>query len=179
MAQSKGTFDLSATPILLPTDSGTPSRNQSPSNLDVPTQPLSRRTPDTKYEFIAQTGIESTTAVRQKLKTVRSHVMKNYLHQQQTRNEGGDSLHQDTVKVRRRSKQRTRCSRSTSRTDTQSPAHSAESPSASHVDECGQPTSNFYFLGPMFDLRLEDNYERREWIALFLPSSSLKRCIEI
>ncbi|KAL5418342.1 hypothetical protein PMIN03_001064 [Paraphaeosphaeria minitans] len=74
----------------------------------------------THYEFIAHTGIEDASA-KQKLKTVRSHVMRNYLHQQQ-RHSGQSSKF--IVSERRQSKQRARSSRSASQ-DADAPATSS------------------------------------------------------
>ena len=64
----------------------------------------------THYEFISHSGTDDATA-KQKLKTVRSHVMRNYLHQQQQRS--GVSSN-PVANERRQSKQRTRSSRSNS-----------------------------------------------------------------
>ncbi|KAF1998326.1 hypothetical protein P154DRAFT_578145 [Amniculicola lignicola CBS 123094] len=65
-----------------------------------------------RFEFIVNTGEESDTAAKQKLKTVRSHVMKNYLAKQERLMTGGvgDSPKGDG----RKGKRRTRPSRSTS-----------------------------------------------------------------
>ncbi|KAF2642854.1 hypothetical protein P280DRAFT_478917 [Massarina eburnea CBS 473.64] len=86
----------------------------------------------TQYEFIIQTGDESSATAKQKLKTVRSHVMKNYLHQQQhkqSKDSNDSSL--DTSKTdRRRSKQRTRSSRSGSHET----SFSSASPTLSNTD---------------------------------------------
>ncbi|KAF2449517.1 hypothetical protein P171DRAFT_480596 [Karstenula rhodostoma CBS 690.94] len=73
--------------------------------------PRSRSPATTHYEFIAHTGIEDASA-KQNLKTVRSHVMRNYLHQQQ-RQSGQSS--KSAVSERRQSKQRARSSRSASK----------------------------------------------------------------
>ncbi|KAF2471898.1 uncharacterized protein BDR25DRAFT_303260, partial [Lindgomyces ingoldianus] len=81
--------------------------------LGVPETVPSRSTSPTQYEFITTTGEESATASKQKLKTVRSHVMKNYLQQQKGRGSGEPSL--SPAAERRRGKQRARSSRSTSR----------------------------------------------------------------
>ncbi|KAK7179949.1 hypothetical protein PSPO01_13948 [Paraphaeosphaeria sporulosa] len=78
--------------------------------------PRSQSPATTHYEFIAHTGIEDASA-KQKLKTVRSHVMRNYLHQQQ-RQSGQSS--KSIVSERRQNKQRARSSRSASQ-DADSP----------------------------------------------------------
>jgi hypothetical protein len=82
-----------------------------PSHLQVPDETPSRTPTPTQYEFIMTTGDESASSAKQKLKTVRSHVMKNYLHQQQQQQRQGRASSSD----RRKAKQRTRTSRSTSR----------------------------------------------------------------
>ena len=72
--------------------------------------PRSQSPATTHYEFIAHTGVEDASA-KQKLKTVRSHVMRNYLHQQQ-RQSGQSS--KSAASERRQGKQRARSSRSAS-----------------------------------------------------------------
>lgn len=103
-------------------DQGGGSTTPRSDHLHVPEhKPPSSRTPSpTQYEFIMTTGDESASSARQKLKTVRSHVMKNYLHhqqQQQQQCQGGPSGQtlSRAGSERRKAKQRTRSSRSASR----------------------------------------------------------------
>lgn len=96
------------------------------------------RTPSpTQYEFIMTTGEETSTATRQKLKTVRSHVMKNYLQQQQRQGRSsGESSLQVASGDRRKGKQRARSSRSNSReqrSPVSSPASEEGSTATSHM----------------------------------------------
>lgn len=72
-----------------------------------------------QYEFISNTGIEDEST-KKNLKTVRSHVMRHYLHQQQQRSRQSSN---PVASERRRSKQRARSSRSAS--------HENEEPSSS------------------------------------------------
>lgn len=166
MANSPSNLELDASFALLSTDEQPSSHKQSPPSLNVPHRPPSRLVSETQYEFIMQSGAESATATKQKLKTVRSHVMKNYLHQQQYRNETGDPLYPVKTKTRRRSKQRARSSRSTSIDEGQSPTRSGNSPSASHLSGTEPTTSIFYFLGPLFELRSEYANDNGEYILL-------------
>lgn len=81
----------------------------------------------TRYEFIVHTGVEDASA-KQKLKTVRSHVMRNYLHQQQL--QSGHSS-DSAVSERRHSKQRARSYRSASRdTNTSTSSNTTTNPRA-------------------------------------------------
>lgn len=84
---------------------------------ESPRPPAFAAPPPTQYEFITQTGDESTATTKKKLKTVRSHVMKNYLQQQQGRQAkgSGPTAIAASTDSRRRGKQRTRSSRSVSR----------------------------------------------------------------
>lgn len=105
---------------------GSPSASQAA--LDIPNRSPAAASSSTQYEFIMQTGDESAAASKQKLKTVRSHVMKNYLHQQQQQAKAsGSSSLKATSSDRRRSKQRVRSSRSNSR--------EAESPTSPAMSE--------------------------------------------
>ncbi|KAF1952571.1 hypothetical protein CC80DRAFT_552383 [Byssothecium circinans] len=97
-----------------------PSPEEQPT-LYQPQQPKRpRRSPSatsssrTRYQFIMQTGDESSATAKQKLKTVRSHVMKNYLHQQHNKQskETGEGSIATSSSDRRRSKQRARNNRS-------------------------------------------------------------------
>jgi hypothetical protein len=93
-----------------------------PRNVEVPKPPTRHAPPPTRYEFIMQTGDESTATTKKKLKTVRSHVMKNYLQQQQQgrqANKSNSSSLGTSGDGRRTGKQRARASRSGSR-DTES-----------------------------------------------------------
>lgn len=92
-----------------------------PRQAEVP-QPLASGAPlPTQYEFIMQTGDENTATTKKKLKTVRSHVMKNYLQQQQHQQQQGRQSYGSASSSfaastdRRREKQRARSSRSESR----------------------------------------------------------------
>jgi hypothetical protein len=93
-----------------------------PRQAASPKPPTTGAPPPTQYEFIMQTGDESTATTKKKLKTVRSHVMKNYLQQQQQQGrqlKGSDSLSSAAGTDRRKGKQRARSSRSGSQ-DTES-----------------------------------------------------------
>lgn len=89
-----------------------------PPQVKISKPPTGGAPPPTQYEFITQTGDESTATTKKKLKTVRSHVMKNYLHQQQQQQgqqlKGCGPASFATPADRRRGKQRARSSRSAS-----------------------------------------------------------------
>jgi hypothetical protein len=115
-----------------------------PAWLDPPKRAPSRTSPRTQYEFIMSTGDESATSAKQKLKTVRSHVMKNYLHQQQQRQgQSGEA----SSRERRKAKQSVRSHRSLSR------GSSACSPTESEGGRSGTSDvrnlfSDFAFASP-------------------------------
>jgi hypothetical protein len=116
--------------------------------LDVPDRAPSRSTTPTQYEFIMTTGDESATVTKQKLKTVRSHVMKNYLQQQQRKVSGESSLSAASSE-RRKGKQRARSSRSGSREMEHSPTSPEYSDGVRSVTtEIGSLFSGFSTLGP-------------------------------
>ncbi|KAF2690329.1 hypothetical protein K458DRAFT_102146 [Lentithecium fluviatile CBS 122367] len=126
-----------------------------PPQFEVPSRPKSSAPPPTQYEFITQTGDESAATTKQKLKTVRSHVMKNYLHQHQQQNrqtKGSSSSALATSAERRKGKQRARSSRSASR-DTESPTSPTMSEgmrgrSASASNDFGPTASGFVLPMP-------------------------------
>jgi hypothetical protein len=94
--------------------------------------------PPIQYEFIVQTGDESTATTKRKLKTVRSHVMKNYLQ-----HKGSSS---SSLATRRIGKQRARSSRSQSRdTEGSTSPGGMRARSASASTELG-PTSSATFI---------------------------------
>ena len=101
-------------------------------HLEIPQRAASRTSSPTQYEFIMSTGDESATTARQKLKTVRSHVMKNYLQQQQQQRQGRgskDIAFPGAAGDRRQSKQRTRSNRSASQEfDQTQPVHGMGTP---------------------------------------------------
>lgn len=169
MSGSPGNLDLPISSILVSNEEAM-RRIHSPSNLDVPHQPQARQTSNTQYEFIMHTGVESTVAVKRQLKIVRRHVMRNYLHQQHNRTEPGEPLEKASRKI----KQRTRQSRSTSFEDAQDmPQNASSSAPARHNLETNQPTSKFYFLGPVFEINLEDANESREYESFLFMCESL------
>jgi hypothetical protein len=128
------------------TEMSTPQRT---GGLDIPDEAKSRSTTPTQYEFIMTTGDESATATKQKLKTVRSHVMKNYLQQQQQqRNISGDSSLSVVGGERRKGKQRARSSRSGSRETEHSPISPGYSNSISVTTEMGSLFSGFSTFNP-------------------------------
>jgi hypothetical protein len=128
------------------TEMPTPQRT---GRLDIPDEAQSRSTTPTQYEFIMTTGDESATATKQKLKTVRSHVMKNYLQQQQQqRNIPGDSSLSVVGGERRKGKQRARSSRSGSREMEHSPTSPGYSNSISVTTEMGSLFSGFSTFNP-------------------------------
>lgn len=117
----------------------------SPSSLGVPESAPTRTTSPTQYQFIMQTGDESVATAKQNLKTVRSHVMKNYLHQQQQRQSGvsGEGSFATASGTKREEKQRARSARSASRESRQG----AGSPA---VSEGGRERSASTDVGSMF-----------------------------
>lgn len=100
--------------------------------LDVPQKTTSGASSPTQYEFIMSTGDESATAARQKLKTVRSHVMKNYLQQQQQKQgRASKDMAFSATGERRKSKQRARSNRSASQEfDQHQPVQRGEHPAS-------------------------------------------------
>ena len=98
--------------------------NQTPRSSQPPQPSRAGTTTPTQYEFIMTTGEESATTARQKLKTIRSHVMKNYLTQQQRQGSGETSL-SVAQSERRKGKQRARSSRSPSYETESSPLGSS------------------------------------------------------
>ncbi|KAF2179217.1 hypothetical protein K469DRAFT_303958 [Zopfia rhizophila CBS 207.26] len=95
------------------------------------------------------TGDESAAAAKRKLKTVRSHVMKNYLQQQQRQGHSGDSSLSVATGDRRKGKQRARSSRSASREAERSPISPAVSEGArSAVAELGSLFSGLSSYSP-------------------------------
>jgi hypothetical protein len=95
--------------------------------LQVPGHESSGASPPTRYEFIMSTGDESAAATKQNLKTVRSHVMKNYLQQQQQQRYGYEIAESSAAAIhreRRRGKENFRSSRSASREIEHSPIDS-------------------------------------------------------
>jgi hypothetical protein len=80
--------------------------------------------PPTQYEFIMSNGYETTTSARKKLKTVRSHVMKNYLHQKLQKRGSQHTSISCTNERRRKVKQWSRSSQSSSENGGQSPRSS-------------------------------------------------------
>lgn len=123
------------------------------SRLGVPEGPPSRTPSPTQYEFIMTTGDESATTARQKLKTVRSHVMKNYLQQQQRQGASRESLSVASSE-RRKGKQRARSSRSASREVEHSPTVSEKGHSASA--EIGSLFSGFALTDPFASAGTEE-----------------------
>lgn len=117
-------------------------RNQGSDRLDVPERPPSRTPSPTQYAFITSTGDEGATAARQKLKTVRSHVMKNYLQQQQRQGQGAASSD------RRKGKQRARSSRSNSHEVESNTVSPARSDRISSMAEIGSLFSGFSLANP-------------------------------
>jgi len=140
----------------LPDDEPSTRDEHSPS-LETTYGSSSQRPSDTQYEFIMQTGserAESSTAAKRKLRTVRSHVMRNYLHRQQNRQGLNDSTIAGPIATRRQNKQLARRSRSTSFEDAQSPTPRTGAPSQGHVAGADLIISKFCFFGPIFELRL-------------------------
>ncbi|PSN61015.1 hypothetical protein BS50DRAFT_625675 [Corynespora cassiicola Philippines] len=88
--------------------SSPPEQSRTPPTI----RPLAKRIP-TQYEFIIQTGDENATVAKRNLKTVRSHVMKNYL--QQNRRGSIDALLPTANSERRIGRQPSRSRRSISR----------------------------------------------------------------
>lgn len=118
--------------------------------LEVPEKTPSRASSPTQYEFILNTGDESATTARQKLKTVRSHVMKNYLQQQSRQGRGpGESSLSAAQSERRKGKERARSSRSTSREHEQNPTPPNRERSSSV--EIGALFSGFSLADPFSD----------------------------
>ncbi|KAF2036582.1 hypothetical protein EK21DRAFT_83537 [Setomelanomma holmii] len=146
---------------------------QSQSPPDMATSYRStRKQACTQYAFIMQTGDESSTTVKKKLKTVRSHVMKNYLHQQQQRRSIEDLLETDGNKTRRKSKDRRR-SRSASPNVTLSvngQTGKGVLTSAARNDS----KSAFHFLGPFFDVNVADFTNQA---VVVLLSTSVAACV--
>lgn len=116
-------------------------RGRSPTVSGVP----SRAPSSTQYAFIVQTGDESSTTMKGKLKTVRSHVMKNYLHQQQQRQNSKSSSRSRNSTERRKGKTCARRSRSTSFDVATNPSNSVNS-------ELAQSTAALESLAPRFSL---------------------------
>lgn len=128
------------------------SRGQTPAMSDTSQPSLSRRSSETQYEFIMQTGDDNSKAMKQKLKTVRSHVMKNYLHQQQQRQNVGEGTGSSVLKERRKSKQRARQSRSSSVDAGPSSFQTPSAEIAYPIPE-GEPLKScFLFLDPLFEV---------------------------
>ncbi|KAH7093119.1 hypothetical protein FB567DRAFT_166360 [Paraphoma chrysanthemicola] len=134
-------------------DEGDINPNLTPSETVAYRRSMGRRT-NTQYAFIMQTGDESSTAVKNKLKTVRSHVMKNYLHQQQQRGVE-ELLDPNANRTRRKSKELARRSRSSSfDADPSSDGHTNTIVAGNTLQD--RSRSAFHFFGPIFEISLAD-----------------------
>jgi hypothetical protein len=83
MALSVDLYDYTSYFALSPRAHTEPALSPSPPLVDMSQKPALKRRSQTQYEFITMTADESAKTARQKLKTVRSHVMKNYMQHHQ------------------------------------------------------------------------------------------------
>ena len=116
--------------------------------LNPPKRAPSRTSPRTQYEFIMSTGDESATAAKQKLKTVRSHVMKNYLQQQQQRQGRKVDPEKDASRERRKGKQRVRSNTSRSRGSSAACSPSGSEGGHSGISDVRSLFSDFALASP-------------------------------
>ncbi|KAF2020527.1 hypothetical protein BU24DRAFT_487127 [Aaosphaeria arxii CBS 175.79] len=94
------------------------SKEEPSSQLEVPRSTSTRTPSPTQYEFVSLTGTEDPRTTRRKLKKVRSHVMKNYLHQQRQHSQDRSSEDPISASVgsdRRKGKEMMRARESTGR----------------------------------------------------------------
>ncbi|KAH7083168.1 hypothetical protein BKA63DRAFT_584429 [Paraphoma chrysanthemicola] len=153
MVTSSESADCNPHSLNSSTDAGDANLNLAPSEFVAYRRSMGRRT-NTQYAFIMQTGDVSSAAVKNKLKTVRSHVMKNYLHQQQRR--GAEELLDPNANLtRRKSKELARRSRSSSLdADPSSDGHTNTIVIGTTIQD--RSRSAFHFFGPVFEISLAD-----------------------
>ena len=150
--------DRNTSPFVPHTSGGRANERRS-NRLEVPETPPSRASSPTQYAFITSTGDESAAVARQKLKTVRSHVMKNYLQQQQRQGQSsGESLLPQANTERRKGKQRARSSRSNSREQEHIPASPAVSERSSQMAEMSTLFSGFSLANFSGDQQINPGY---------------------